>query len=84
MIPVGTNADAYDRYLCRMEEIEQSLRICEQCLDNLPDGPVNVEDRQITKPQKENEYTTNEDLMTHPSYARRLSIPPGRTSKSMI
>lgn len=65
MIPVGTNADNYDRYLCRMEEIEQSLRICEQCLDNLPDGPVNVENRQITLPDKEHVYTTIEDLMNH-------------------
>lgn len=65
LIPVGVNGDSYDRYLCRMEEIEQSLRICEQCLDQLPDGPVNVADRRVTLPQKEKVYTTIEDLMNH-------------------
>ena len=65
LIPVGVNGDSYDRYLCRMEEIEQSLRICEQCLDNLPDGPVNVLDRRVTLPKKEKVYTTIEDLMNH-------------------
>ncbi|MEA1921770.1 MAG: NADH-quinone oxidoreductase subunit D [Pseudomonadota bacterium] len=38
-IPVGANGDSYDRYLVRLEEIEQSLRIIEQALDQLPDGP---------------------------------------------
>ncbi len=38
-IPTGANGDSYDRYLVRLEEIEQSLRIIEQALDQLPDGP---------------------------------------------
>jgi len=38
-IPIGANGDSYDRYLVRLEEIEQSLRIIEQALDQLPDGP---------------------------------------------
>lgn len=39
-IPVGEHGDNYDRYLCRMEEMEQSLRIVEQALDQMPKGPV--------------------------------------------
>jgi len=42
-VPYGENGDNYDRYLCRMEEIEQSCRIIEQCLEKIPGGPVNVD-----------------------------------------
>ena len=40
-IPVGTTGDNFDRYLVRMEELNQSMRIVEQCLDKMPDGPIN-------------------------------------------
>ncbi|MFQ5893347.1 MAG: NADH-quinone oxidoreductase subunit D, partial [Nitrospinota bacterium] len=40
VVPLGTNGDNYDRYLCRMEEMEQSCRIIEQCLDQIPPGPI--------------------------------------------
>ena len=39
-IPIGANGDTYDRYLVRMEEMRQSVRIVQQCLAKLPDGPV--------------------------------------------
>ncbi len=42
-VPYGENGDNYDRYLCRMEEIEQSCNIIEQCLEKIPSGPVNVD-----------------------------------------
>jgi NADH-quinone oxidoreductase subunit D len=42
-IPVGENGDCYDRYLVRMEEMQQSMRIIEQALEKIPDGPVNVD-----------------------------------------
>jgi NADH-quinone oxidoreductase subunit D len=46
-IPVGEHGDVYDRYICRMEEIRQSVRILEQALDRLPDGPINVDDPRV-------------------------------------
>ena len=49
-IPVGDNGDVYDRYLVRMEEMTQSLNIIEQALENLPEGPVNVDNPLITNP----------------------------------
>lgn len=49
-IPVGENGDNYDRYLVRMEEMEQSIRIAEQALAKLPGGPVNVEDENWIEP----------------------------------
>ena len=49
-IPVGDNGDVYDRYLVRMEEMTQSLNIIEQALENLPEGPVNVDNPLIANP----------------------------------
>ena len=49
-VPVGENGDTYDRYLCRMEELRQSLLIVEQALDGLPEGPVMAKVPKIIKP----------------------------------
>jgi NADH dehydrogenase (ubiquinone) Fe-S protein 2 len=51
-VPVGVNGDCYDRYLCRMEEFRQSLRIIHQCLNKMPPGPVRVEDYKISPPPR--------------------------------
>ena len=64
-VPVGSNGDAYDRYLVRMEEMVQSCHIVQQALDNLPDGPVNVEDNKISLPQKSDAYGHIEGLIHH-------------------
>ncbi len=64
-IPTGENGDTYDRYLVRMEEMRQSLRIIEQAINKLPDGPVNVDDPHITLPPKEQVYNTMEGLIHH-------------------
>lgn len=49
-IPVGENGDVYDRYLVRMEEFNQSLRIIDQAIENLPEGPINFENPWVTNP----------------------------------
>src|SRR6476469_1812270 len=49
-VPVGQAGDVYDRYLVRMEEMRQSIRILEQALKRLPDGPVNVDDHRVILP----------------------------------
>ena len=64
-IPIGNRGDLYDRYLVRMEEMWQSLRIVEQALENLPEGSFQVDDRRITLPPKRGVYTNIEDLMNH-------------------
>src|SRR5208337_4428531 len=51
-VPVGSTGDCYDRYLVRMEEMRQSVRIVHQCLDQLPGGPINVADGKIVLPPK--------------------------------
>src|SRR3989442_622314 len=64
-VPVGTAGDAYDRYLLRIEEMRQSLRILRQCLDKLPGGPVNVPDMKIVLPPKDQVLTRMEELIHH-------------------
>ena len=64
-VPVGSNGDAYDRYLVRMEEMIQSCGIVTQVLDNMPDGPVNLEDNKITLPDKPDAYGHIEGLIHH-------------------
>ena len=64
-VPVGSNGDAYDRYLVRMEEMIQSCRIVTQALDNLPDGPINVESHKISLPSKPDTYGHIEGLIHH-------------------
>src|ERR1043166_6641243 len=62
-IPVGSVGDCYDRYLVRMEEMRQSVRILKQCLDRLPDGPINVADGKVVLPSKNKVLTSMEELI---------------------
>ncbi len=62
-VPVGSEGDAYDRYLVRFEEMRQSVRILDQALRRLPDGPVAVDDPKITLPKKERVLTSMEELI---------------------
>jgi NADH-quinone oxidoreductase subunit D len=64
-VPYGSTGDCYDRYLVRIEEMRQSVRILRQCLDKLPSGPVNVPDMKIVLPPKERVLTKMEELIHH-------------------
>src|SRR5690242_5414754 len=64
-IPVGSNGDVYDRYLVRMLEMDQSLRIIAQALDALPDGPWQVDDPKIVPPPKYLISSNMESLIHH-------------------
>lgn len=63
-IPIGTNGDVYDRYLVRMLEMEQSLRIIQQAMDALPEGPWQVADHKIVPPPKY-EVSSNMEALIH-------------------
>jgi NADH-quinone oxidoreductase subunit D len=63
-VPVGTNGDVYDRFLVRVEELRQSVRILEQAVQRLPDGPVNVDDPRVILPPK-NKATSEMESMIH-------------------
>ncbi len=65
MVPVGEKGDNFDRYLVRMEEIIQSMRIVEQALKRIPDGPINIDDPRVRLPSKDYVYTRMEELIDH-------------------
>jgi NADH dehydrogenase I D subunit len=64
-VPVFQEGDVYARYLQRMEEVRQSMRIVEQALDKLPSGPVNALDQKVVLPEKDQVYTRMESLIHH-------------------
>jgi NADH-quinone oxidoreductase subunit D len=64
-VPTGETGDNYDRFLVRFNEMEQSVRIIEQALANLPDGPVRIDDARFVLPPKHEVYNSIEGLMNH-------------------
>lgn len=64
-VPVGTNGDVYDRYLVRIEEMRQSIRIIEQVCKNVPGGDYTIRDKGIVLPEKKDVYGNIEGLMNH-------------------
>ena len=78
-VPVGEDGDNWDRFMVRLEEIRQSIRIIEQALEQMPDdGPVNVDDPRIVYPDKQEVYTTIEATIAHFKLVMEgLRVPKG-------
>jgi NADH-quinone oxidoreductase subunit C/D len=64
-IPLGNNGDCFDRSVIRMEEMRQSLRIVQQCVNNMPEGPYKSSHHLATPPMKEKTMQDIETLITH-------------------
>ena len=64
-VPIAHGGDTFARYLVRVEEIKQSLRIVEQALDGMPPGPIIIDDHNVALPAKEKVYTEMESLIWH-------------------
>ena len=65
-VPVRTDGDTFARYMVRMAEMRQSLRIIHQMLDRgIPEGPFQVDDYRVSLPEKNSVYTNIEALMNH-------------------
>ncbi|HET9683843.1 MAG TPA: NADH dehydrogenase (quinone) subunit D [Gemmatimonadaceae bacterium] len=75
-VPVGQAGDVYDRYLVRMEEMRQSVRILEQALKRLPDGPVNVADHRVILPPKSKAMSDMESMIHHFKQVMEGPRPP--------
>jgi NADH-quinone oxidoreductase subunit C/D len=75
-VPVGTTGDCFDRYLVRMAEMEQSMRIIEQALANLPGGPIITDDKRVALPPKSEVYSNIEALMNHFKLIYEGILPP--------
>ncbi|HEX5520572.1 MAG TPA: NADH dehydrogenase (quinone) subunit D [Longimicrobiaceae bacterium] len=64
-VPIGEHGDMYDRYLCRMEEMRQSLRLLQQAIDRLPGGPINVDNPRVILPPKTAAMNDMESMIHH-------------------
>jgi len=79
-IPIGKNGDCWDRYLVRMEEMRQSLRIVKQALEKMPSGPFVVNDRKVTPPPRAEMKSSIEALIHHfKLYTEGYHVPAGET-----
>jgi len=83
-IPIGTNGDCYDRYLCRIEEMRQSVAIIVQCLNQMPEGEIKVDDRKISPPSRANMKQSMESLIHHfKLYSEGYAVPAGETYRAV-
>lgn len=83
-VPVAQNGDVFDRYLVRLEEIKQSLRIIEQCCDRLKPGPIWSEDKRVRIPDKEVVHNTMEGLIHHfKFFMTGFDVPEGEAYTAM-
>jgi NADH-quinone oxidoreductase subunit D len=77
-VPVGIKGDNYDRYYVRMREIDESAHMIRQLVDLMPAGPLCVDDRRCTFPEKELVYTEIESLINHFKLVMEgPQVPPG-------
>ncbi len=83
-VPVGANGDAYDRALVRIEEVRQSMRIIEQCMKNMPEGPFKADHPLTTPPPKERTLQDIETLITHFLQVSWGPVMPAAESFQMI
>ncbi|MBF0165445.1 MAG: NADH-quinone oxidoreductase subunit D, partial [Magnetococcales bacterium] len=77
-IPIGKNGDSYDRYLVRVEELRQSNRIIAQCLQQMPKGPVKIENFKTSAPYRQEMKEGMESLIHHfKLFSEGFEAPPG-------
>lgn len=77
-IPVGSRGDNYDRYLVRYYEALESVRIIRQCLQQMPKGPVNVDNPYVVMPEKDLVYNSIEGMINHFKLVfEGIQVPPG-------
>lgn len=79
-VPIGKHGDCYDRYLVRLYEMKESLKILRQCLEKMPGGPVKVDDRKVAAPPRAEMKGSMEALIHHfKLYTEGYRVPPGET-----
>ena len=79
-IPVGKTGDCYARYLVRIEEMRQSLKIIRQAIHEMPSGPVLADDHKVTPPRRDDMKTSMESLIHHfKLYTEGFHVPAGET-----
>ena len=84
VVPTGETGDCLDRYLVRIEEMRQSLRIIEQAVTAMPAGPYNVDDTRLVPPPHAQTYDNMENLIHHFKYVSHgFKVPPGEAYASI-
>lgn len=79
-IPTGLRGDCYDRYLIRVEEMRQSLRIISQAINLIPNGPIKIDDRKVTPPSRTHMKESMESLIHHfKLFTDGVVVPRGET-----
>lgn len=79
-IPIGKNGDCFDRYLIRIEEMYQSIKIIKQCIEQMPEGPVLAQNQKVTPPKRGEMKTSMEALIHHfKLFTEGFHVPPGET-----
>ena len=77
-IPIGRNGDCYDRYVMRMEEMRQSVKIIRQCIEKMPGGPVSSTDNKVVPPKRADMKNSMEALIHHfKLYTEGFHVPEG-------
>ena len=77
-IPVGKNGDCYDRYLCQIAEMRESIKIMLQCIENMPDGEVINQDAKIAAPKRGDMKTSMEAIIHHfKFFTEGFQVPAG-------
>ena len=83
-IPIGKNGDCYDRYLIRMEEMKQSLKIINQVLDKMPKGEVINDNPRISPPKRNTMKSSMESLISHfKLYTEGVRVPEGSVYRAV-
>ena len=79
-VPIGKHGDCYDRYLVRIYELRESVKIIGQCLAQMPAGPVRSTDRKVSPPPRREMKDSMEALIHHfKLYTEGYHVPPGET-----
>jgi len=79
-IPVGKNGDCYDRYLLRVEEMHQSVKIIKQCIEQMPEGEIDTLDKKISPPKRSDMKRSMEALIHHfKLFTEGYHVPKGET-----
>ena len=79
-VPIGKHGDCYDRYLVRMLELRESVKIIRQCLEELPDGPVKTDNNKITPPSRADMKDSMESMIHHfKLFTEGFHVPAGET-----
>jgi NADH-quinone oxidoreductase subunit D len=77
-VPVGTKGDCYDRFMVRVEEVRQSVRIMKQCIAEMPEGPIASLDRKVVPPKRGEMKQSMEALIHHfKLYTEGFHVPAG-------